>query len=356
MIEVRVSADSDDAEERVDGSVSLGSSDLELVYDGGDQIVGMRFSGVTIPQGAIISGAYVQFQTDETHSDPTTLTIQGEGVDDALTFESSSGNISSRPRTTAAVAWSPAPWLTVGEAGPDQRTPDLAAVIQEVVDRPGWTSGDALVVIVSGAGERAAESYNGDPAGAPILHIEYTDAGTATPTPTNTPVPPTDTPLPTNTPTIISLTLAAEADARVLEANPDTNYGTIGRLDVDSGPDEESLVRFNVTGVTGPLQNATLRLLVTNGSSDGPAVYGVDNSWAETEVTWNNRPPVTTGVIADIGPVVAGTWAEYDVTAYISGNGAYSFVLLPNGTDGVTFESRETTSPPELVLTFVGTP
>ena len=52
VLDVQVSAGSDDAEERASGSVSLGSSDLELVFDGGgDQTVGMRFSGVGIPQG-----------------------------------------------------------------------------------------------------------------------------------------------------------------------------------------------------------------------------------------------------------------------------------------------------------------
>jgi hypothetical protein len=49
----------------------LTSSDLELVYDGGDQTVGMRFTGVAIPQGTSISDAHVQFQVDETPSGPT---------------------------------------------------------------------------------------------------------------------------------------------------------------------------------------------------------------------------------------------------------------------------------------------
>jgi hypothetical protein len=141
------------------------------------------------------------------------------------------------------------------------------------------------------------------------------------------------------------------ADARVLQSNPDTNYGTLGRLDVDS-PGEESYIRFTVAGVTGAVQNATLRLFVTNGSSDGPGLYGTDNSWTETGITWNNRPAATTGVIANVGSVAAGTWAEYDVTAYVTGDSTYSFVLLPDGSDGIRFESRESSPPPELVLTF----
>ncbi len=151
----------------------LGSSDLELVYDKGIQTVGMRFSGVEILQGTTIVKAYVEFQVDETPSNSTNLTIEGEAVDDAATFTAPSGNISSRPRTTAAVAWSPPLWPTVGEAGPDQQTPDIASVIQEIVGRPGWSSGNSLVLIITGTGERVAESYRGDPAGAPLLHVEY---------------------------------------------------------------------------------------------------------------------------------------------------------------------------------------
>jgi hypothetical protein len=172
--EVRVAASSDDAEERVSGGVALTSSDLEFVFDsGGDQIVGMRFNGINIPPGAIITNAYIQFQVEGTNTVATSLTIQGEDADNAATFISSSWNISSRPRTAAAVSWSPPPWNTIGEAGLDQRTPDIASVIQEFINRPGWMQNNSLAIIISGTGERVAESYDGDQAGAPLLHVEY---------------------------------------------------------------------------------------------------------------------------------------------------------------------------------------
>ena len=46
-------------------------------------------------------------------------------------------------------------------------------VIQEIVSQPGWASGNALALIVTGTGERVAESRDGAPEGAPLLHIEY---------------------------------------------------------------------------------------------------------------------------------------------------------------------------------------
>jgi hypothetical protein len=33
-----------------------------------------------------------------------------------------------------------------------------------------------MVIIVTGTGERTAESYNGSPSGAPLLHIEFDPA------------------------------------------------------------------------------------------------------------------------------------------------------------------------------------
>ncbi len=173
IFEVQVSASSDDAEEKATGGMRLTSSDLELVYDKGNQTVGMRFNGVEIPQGATITSAYIQFQVDEVNTAATNLSIQGQASDDPVTFTPSSGNVSSRPRTIAAVSWAPEPWTTKGQAGPDQQTPDISAIIQEIVDRPGWTSGNSLVIIITGTGERTAESYDGTPSAAPLLHVEF---------------------------------------------------------------------------------------------------------------------------------------------------------------------------------------
>ena len=167
--------DNDDAEEKVsDGDMDRGSSDLELVEEGSTpQLVGMRFRSITIPQGATITNAYVQFTVDETDSEATSVTIRGQDADDAASFSSSDYDISSRATTSASAAWSPTPWNRVGQAGPTQQTPDLSSIIQEIVNRGGWSSGNNLVVLVTGTGERTAESYDGSSSKAPLLHVEY---------------------------------------------------------------------------------------------------------------------------------------------------------------------------------------
>ena len=173
VFEVRVAASTDDAEEGPTGSIGLTSSDLELVQDANAQTVGMLFNCLTIPQVATILNVFVQFQVDETSTVATSLSLQGEATDNAITFAGANSNISSRAKTVAAVPWNPPAWSTVGQAGPEQRTPDLAPVVQEIVDRTGWSNGNSLVIIVTGTGSRVAESFNGAAAAAALLRIEY---------------------------------------------------------------------------------------------------------------------------------------------------------------------------------------
>ena len=180
-IEVRVSQSSDDAEEFTSessvgpaGTVYLDSSDLELVEDDDAfQVVGMRFADLALPQGATITRAYVQFTVDETTDTSTDVTVQGEASDNAETFSDTEEGISSRPLTSASVTWSPAPWTDGGASGAEQQTVDLAPVIQEIVDQPGWQSGNALAIIMQGSGKRTAESFDGNQGNAPLLYVEY---------------------------------------------------------------------------------------------------------------------------------------------------------------------------------------
>ena len=178
-VERRIATGGDDAEENASSRVAVNGGDLELVYDKGNQWVGLRFTNLMVPRGATVTRAYLQFAADETQSEVTTLTIQAQAVDNAATFTTATGNVSTRPRTATSASWSPPAWAVVGEAAANQRTPDLAAVVQEIVSRPGWASGNALAIIITGTGHRTAESYEGKAAAAPLLHLEYTSGGPA---------------------------------------------------------------------------------------------------------------------------------------------------------------------------------
>ena len=188
----RITVSSSDAEEdSSSGDVTTDSSDLELVEDGGDQqIVGVRFRDISIPQGSSILSAYVQFQADESDSDTTSLAIAGDATDNSASFTTTARDISSRSQTSATVAWGLIPPWNEGEAGMDQRTPELASIVQEVVDRPGWTQGNAIGFLISGSGSRTAESSDGNASAAPALIVRYQAAVAPPPPPPPPPAPP----------------------------------------------------------------------------------------------------------------------------------------------------------------------
>jgi len=68
--------------------------------------------------------------------------------------------------------------MTVHTKGPEERTPDISSIVQEIVNQDGW-NGNAIVLIFRdnpakpSQGTREAESYNGSPLEAPLLHISY---------------------------------------------------------------------------------------------------------------------------------------------------------------------------------------
>ncbi len=183
---VRISSSTDDAEEEGPdganpGAIDLTSSDVELVRDGNNQFIGLRFPQLEVPANAFITNAYIQFTVDETDNLGGSVVIMVEDTDDAATFDETGGGISARPVVADTITWSDiSEWTSAGDAGEDQRTPNLAALVQAVINRGGWTSGNAISFVMTGTGERTAESYDGTPAEAPMLVIEYVEAMTAT--------------------------------------------------------------------------------------------------------------------------------------------------------------------------------
>ena len=171
---ITVANGNDDAEESVaDKIVSLTSSDLELTNDNQDQLIAIRFNNIQIEPGAVVANAYIQFTVDETSSGPSALIIEGQLHANPTAFTAASGDISERPITTNFVHWSPPDWNTRGANGPDQQTPNLKSIIEEITNLPTWKTGNSIVFIISGSGKRVTYSYDGSQTTAPALHIEF---------------------------------------------------------------------------------------------------------------------------------------------------------------------------------------
>ena len=173
ILEVTIRAKDDDVEEQFSGVIKNGSTDLELTDDAGaDQIIGLRFNNIILPPNASIKKAYVQFTADEVATGNVSLLIEGEAADNAPAFTIDNYNVSSRSRTTASVAWSPPEWNTKDASTVDQQTADISLIIEEIVSRTGWVSGNSIVIIITGTGRRTAKSHDGAPSSSAKLHIE----------------------------------------------------------------------------------------------------------------------------------------------------------------------------------------
>ena len=149
------------------------SSDLELMSDDGvegkEQMVGIRFGPVNIPQGAKIMNAHVSFVIDEVSEladTPITIAIFAEATDNSVAITGNPFDLSSRLPTETSRIWQPpratdpasedfslcwevnrcgaSIWSVVGAA---VQSPNIASVLQEVVSRPGWTAGNSLMVL-----------------------------------------------------------------------------------------------------------------------------------------------------------------------------------------------------------------
>jgi hypothetical protein len=176
FILVGVSEKDDDAEESPSGDMNLTSNDLEMVLDSDSvQAIGIRFRNLQIPQCAVINAAYIQFTAkNSTVIDPCTLQIYGEDTDHALIFSNEDFNISNRPKTDSMVVWSPEEWSS-NDAGIAQQTPDISPIIQEIINREGFTDTSSIAFIIEGIGMRRAFSYDAGESTAPRLYIEYLD-------------------------------------------------------------------------------------------------------------------------------------------------------------------------------------
>ena len=152
------------------------------------------------------------------------------------------------------------------------------------------------------------------------------------------------------------------ADAYVDGGSPDANYGLAPNLRTDNLPTRQrSYLRFAVSGLTGTVRQATLRMYANWANPVGVAVHPVsDTTWGEATVTYATSPPMGTLTISS-QPTTQGAWLEIDVTSLVTGNGALNLGLTgsllkgdaahPHHYPQNDFASRETgATAPQLVV------
>lgn len=165
-----VSASARDASQVIStGAVSTNGVLLRL---DSDRINGIAFLNVTIPQGATIIEAKLTLQAAESDATAPVARLRCEAADNAGVYTTGANNVGGRSYTTAETLWT----LAALVSGEDQTSPDFSEAVQEVIDRAGWASGNALAVGFdhsSGAGQVDFASFDNVTFTEPRIRITY---------------------------------------------------------------------------------------------------------------------------------------------------------------------------------------
>ena len=143
---------------------------------------GALFRSIAIPPNATILNAYLiltAYGTNATEGVKTRISAEAEDnpatfTDDKVVFDARWAN-----RTSASVNWDDIEgWV----GGTEYHSPDIKSVIQEIVNRSGWVSGNSLVIFwedfddrsgVATGCYRTSYQYDDSIIGAPQLYIEF---------------------------------------------------------------------------------------------------------------------------------------------------------------------------------------
>lgn len=160
----------------------------------GASYTGLRFTSVAVPQGATVLSAHLEVTASQTQWNTMDFALAAEAVDSSPPFSAASPPSQRQLTTSQASHSSDAQWV----AGTTYSLDEMAPVIQEVVSRPGWQSGNSLSLILKGSGQpwsrKFVHSFDGSATRAPRLVITYSSGAplstaTATPAATSTPPP-----------------------------------------------------------------------------------------------------------------------------------------------------------------------
>lgn len=208
----------DDAYTRLDTGDFLFDADVVRMgarLDGAaPYAAGLLFRDVRIPRGAAISNATLQLEWHYQDGTPVEAVLVGDLQGNAGDFRANGWQPQLRRRTAARVPWT----ITTTLAG-SVTSPDISALIAEIVAQPDWQPGNDIAILIDptaasrryiswrafdlSPGQAARLTLNYGPATGPTNTPTPTASPTPTLTPTRTPtVTPTASPTPTRTPTI----------------------------------------------------------------------------------------------------------------------------------------------------------
>ncbi|MFK7997753.1 MAG: PilC/PilY family type IV pilus protein [Granulosicoccus sp.] len=162
-----------------DASLDIHSEYLRTHIADQEQIIGVRFASLAVPQGASITNAYIQLSSAGFGAGDVDLQIDVESTGYAAVF-SAAEITGSRTMSGSPALWSDVPALTKGNS---LRTPDLSSLVSATVARADWIDGNAIAFSMSvapgSAGQRFFSAIDAPSGSAAKLVVSYQLDGTA---------------------------------------------------------------------------------------------------------------------------------------------------------------------------------
>ncbi len=155
-------------------------------------MAGFAFRDLGIPAGSIVTEAYIQFTSiirtgNAAHipSDNSTeikLLIAAEANPNPaeIPHQTNTAPLSSRPTVAATQTWVVPDWVNKGEKTDLQKTPDLSALLNDLIAAGGWDETSDVMFIIENddadatVGWRQVATFDEGIAAAPVLHFTYT--------------------------------------------------------------------------------------------------------------------------------------------------------------------------------------
>jgi len=169
-LKLQVNAGTGDSMEKIYNGFTLPA--YARGYVGKGFINGFHFGQLPVPQGSQILSARLNLHSWRSGDTDIAIEYSGEASDDSTEFTNDRYDLSGRPKTETTVFDRPNTW----QDDAYNSSPDLSAVLQEIVDRPGWRSGSALNLFLTdrnSSGYRRVSVFEQDPMKTAVLTIEY---------------------------------------------------------------------------------------------------------------------------------------------------------------------------------------
>lgn len=189
---IQVAAGNDDAHEK-DRSANFSATTSTLtphaaLSSNARWNAGFRFQSVDIANGDTIDDVDLEVYNLYTNGN-LYVNVYANDVDDAVDF-STDADVTTRvdsASTAASAAWTHAAAAAGAFISSSTDGVDLTAVIQEVIDRGGWATGQDVVMLLQGREDVGTQNiwvraYEGSSALAAKITIDYTIGGGGPPT------------------------------------------------------------------------------------------------------------------------------------------------------------------------------